>query len=92
MLNRVYYNFYNVKKKMFFKCYNAYKSVKMVEKAVIFFFNVEIRSLPKLVPPCVASVQESSILLLIAHKALLVHPTEDGWVQNLHHLVDRYFG
>ncbi|XP_070579524.1 tuberin-like [Ptychodera flava] len=34
---------------------------------------------------------ESSVLRLIAYKAQVIHPTKEGWIQNLQNLMDKYF-
>lgn len=35
--------------------------------------------------------QESSVLTLISYRAHSIQPAKDGWIQNLHKLMEKFF-
>ncbi|XP_010618737.1 tuberin isoform X8 [Fukomys damarensis] len=45
----------------------------------------------ELVESCADQRPESSLLNLISYRAQSIHPAKDGWIQNLHLLMERFF-
>ncbi|XP_064629998.1 tuberin-like isoform X3 [Lineus longissimus] len=54
-------------------------------------FNGDHERLFTVVEKCANRRPESSVLVLISYKAQAIHPAKANWIQNLNHLVEKYF-